>query len=359
MTIILFLAVLSILIFVHEFGHFIFAKWTGMRVDEFAIGFPPRIWSKKVGETRYSLNLIPVGGYVKIYGEEYGEEIDVDEKRKFTSNSMWAQAVVLSAGVFLNLIFAWVLLSGAVFAGMEINTSDFSQDKILSSKSVVLETLKNSPAQRAGFESGDIIYSLSKGKEKILNPNINSIEQFTSDNQSGFAVNLKRGEDIVSVNMVPENLGGDRRVMGVALGSVGKVDLNILESISYGFKQTVDLTVATTIGLYNFFSDIIVGNADFSSISGPVGIANLISNASDKGFLELIFFTALISINLAVINFLPFPALDGGRLLFVIIEAIKGSPIKPVVANTVNLIGFALLILLMVVVTFSDIMKLF
>lgn len=359
MTIILFLVVLSVLIFVHELGHFIFAKWTGMRVDEFAIGFPPRIWGKKVGETQYSINLIPIGGYVKIHGEDYGDEKDLDEKRRFTARPKWAQAVVLSAGVFFNLVFAWILLSGAIFSGMEINTQDFDQEKIISSRSVVLETLENSPASRVGFQSGDIIWSLSNNTEEVLNPTIDKIEEFTDQNQSGFTISLKRGEDILLKDIIPENLGGDDRVMGVALGSIGKVDLNIFESFVYGFKYTLALTGATTIGLSQFFIDIIKGSADLSSVSGPVGIANLISSASSQGMLELVFFTALISINLAVINFLPFPALDGGRLLFVVIEAIKGSPIKPVVANTVNFIGFALLILLMIVVTFSDISKLF
>ena len=261
MTILVFIIVLVVLIVVHEFGHFVVAKWAGMRVDEFGLGYPPRLFGYKKGETLYSLNAIPFGGFVKIHGEDglMGGERDV---RAFSAKPRHIQAVVLVAGIAMNLILALVIFTGLLMAPHRV-----------------------------------------------------------SDHEIAAA-------------------------------------LPLASALIKGVEVTWHVTSATAVALAHFFAGVLTFSADLSQVTGPVGIAGAVGAAAQSGWQSLLSLTALISINLALINLIPVPALDGGRLLFVIIESIIRRPIKPVVAQTVNVVGFALLILLMVVVTFNDIYKL-
>ncbi len=255
MSIIIFLIILAVLVLVHEFGHFIVAKKSGIRVDEFGLGFPPRILGRKFGGTLYSLNAIPFGGFVKIFGED-SHDVEVaegDKSRSFQYKPKGIQALVLVAGVTFNLIFAWLV----IFLRF------------------IIETPK------------------------------------------------------------------------MPIGAL--VD---------SFRITGFLIVETAIGLSKFLYNAITLQADLSQVSGPIGIVSIVSDASSQGFISIISLMALISINLALINLIPFPALDGGRLLFVAIEAIIRRPISPKFVTVTNTVGFALLIILMIVVTTHDIFNL-
>lgn len=365
MSVILFLIILVILILVHEFGHFIVAKRFGIRVDEFGIGFPPKaVTLAKYKGTEYTLNWLPLGGFVKIFGENPNEESlrGPDRARSFVHKPKIVQATVLFAGVAFNILFAWILFSVVFMLGMP---SALSEEEVGSSHSVRLiisEVLKDSPAEMAGLMSGDELLSLStiEGSAGELFPS--TVSDFIMEQEGKeIAISVKRGEEVKEILLVPE-LGviegePSRPAIGVAMGLIGRLQFSPPAALWQGAKFTVEITKLIAVAIFTFLLSAVTLSANLSEIAGPVGIVSLVGDASALGFVFILNFTAFISINLAIINLLPVPALDGGRLLFLLIEVIKGSPIKPSIANTVNTIGFALLILLMLVVTYSDILR--
>ncbi len=363
MSVIIFLIILSILVFVHEFGHYITAKKNGIRVDEFAIGFPPRIFSWMRGETRWSLNLIPIGGYVKIFGENPDEESleGPDSTRSFAKKPRHIQALVLSAGIIFNILFAWVLITLGFIFGFPVPASDYPAEYIHDRSLVVLAVVSDSPASKAGIESGDTIASVTSGGAALEIFEPQAFSEFIADHgDQKVELELKRGDVVREVEVMPiTGVVNDRPVIGVSIDTVGTLKLPFFTAITQGVKTTASLVWQTMVGLFTFFFDAFRGQGDFTQVSGPVGIAGLVGGVAELGFMYLISLTAFISINLAVINLIPFPALDGGRLLFVAIEAVIRRPISPKVTNTLNAIGFLLLLLLMVVVTWNDIAKLF
>lgn len=361
MSIFLFIVILCVLIVAHEFGHFIAAKRAGIRVDEFAIGFPPRLFKKRIGETLYSINAFPVGGFVKIFGENPDEESihGKDAKRSFVHKPKLVQAWVISAGIIFNLLLAYVLISLGFMIGVPYSRDDLQYGSRVTGASLVVSAVHpDSPASRAGVKAGDEILALYGGADALEHPGTTSVQDFVAHHET-VTLAVKREGSIQTLVVIPEMTTGiDRPVMGISMDNTGMLKLPIHEALFAGLTSTASITVATAVGLFDFFKDMLTGQASFDAISGPVGIVKIVGDASTLGFVYLLSLTAIISINLAIINILPFPALDGGRLLFVIIESIKGSPIKPVVANSLNGIGFILLILLMVVVTYHDIAKL-
>lgn len=360
MSIFLFIIILAVLILAHEFGHFIAAKRAGIRVDEFGIGFPPRLWKKKIGETMYSLNAFPVGGFVKIFGENPDEESihGKDAKRSFVHKSKWVQAWVVGAGIVFNLLLAWVLISVGFMAGLPFSADDEKYgSRVEGAALTVTQVMSNSPAEAAGIKGGDYILALYSGADVLENPGVATAQKFISSHEE-LTFAYMREKEIRTVIVRPEDGVVDgRRAIGISMDNAGTLKLPVHEALYAGALTTASFTWATLTGIIEFFKNIFVGQADFSEISGPVGIVGIVGDASALGLVHLLSLVAIISINLAVINLLPFPALDGGRLFFILIEAIKGSPIKPSIANTANGIGFILLILLMVVVTYSDIAK--
>lgn len=355
MTIILFFIILAILILAHEFGHFIFAKRAGVRVDEFGIGFPPRLFKWKRGETTYSVNIIPFGGFVKMLGENLNDTAprEEDKGRSLLDKPKRVQAVVLVAGVFFNLVLAWLLISVGFMSGVPTSVSSAPAGAAIRDQSVIiLDVQPESPAEEAGLKPGDLI---------IVPNSIEEIQNLILGNtDTAIEIRYKRGKEIVSAAVVPrDGIIEGRPAIGIAMDDVGIISLPPHKAIYQGFKMTALLTYATTIGIGKFIFAAVTGAADFSQIAGPIGIIGLVGQASQFGFAYLLSFTAFLSINLAIINMIPFPALDGGRLLFLLIESIKRSPINPKVANIANTIGFALLILLMLIITYNDIIRLF
>lgn len=368
MTAVIFIFILAILILTHELGHFWAAKKSGIRVDEFGFGFPPKVWSFRRGETEYSLNLIPVGGFVKIFGEDPDEESEhgPDNTRSLIHKPRYIQAIVLAAGVFLNLVLAWALLSASFYIGMPVAMTEAPAGAVVEDERLMITSiLKDSPADTAGLLTGDAIVSLQDSKNKIVSPSTEEVQSFIRSRQGQeIEIFYRRGHDETlksgQVTVIPEGgIIGKEAGIGITMEKVGIARLPLLKSITTGFQYTWTLTVATVVGFWDFLASLFTdGSQALTSVSGPIGLFGMVADISQLGLVYLINFTAIISINLAVLNLLPFPALDGGRLLFLLIEAIKGSRLNPKIANTLNALGFIMLLILMAVVAVSDISKL-
>ncbi len=361
MTIIIFFIVLGILVFVHELGHFLVARAFGIRVDEFALGFGPKLWSKKVssekyGDVVYALNLIPFGGYVKIFGENPDDESisGPDSVRSFVNKPRYAQAAVLVAGVFSNFLLAFVIFSIAFMAGFPVSPSSYPQyaDRVVGGKVLISYVAPHSPAEAAGLAPGDTIISVNDVSHATILDFQDAIYA-----SAGKPLVVKTSATTTTVTPVQGIVSG-RYAIGISMADAGVLHLPIHLAIWEGGKYTLHIIAGTAVGLWDLLIGVFHGDkAALASVSGPVGIAGLVGDAVHLGFIYLLTFTALISVNLGVLNLIPFPALDGGRLLFVIIESVIRRPIKPAISNGFNLVGFALLLLLMVVVTYHDIVR--
>ncbi len=351
MTIIFFLITLAVLILSHEFGHFIVAKKSGVRVDEFGFGFPPNIAKFKKGETTYSLNLIPFGGFVKIHGEE-GQ--DAQDEKSFGSKPVWVKSLIISAGVVFNIALAWILITAGLLVGMPVGVSSAPKGtEIKNQKVIILQIAKNSPAESAKILEGDELIGFSEVKEA---------SDFINGN-AGKEIELKikrNGGEVFSANLTPRiNPPAGEGAIGIAMDAVGTVKLPVHKALTEGAIMTYKVVVGTAVSLFKFVVGAIKGTVGIGAISGPVGIAGIAGSAAKFGFVYFLSFIAFLSINLAIINILPFPALDGGRLLFLIIEKIKGSPVSPKISSAVHGAGMAILLSLMLFITYRDILKLF
>ncbi|MCX6753636.1 MAG: RIP metalloprotease RseP [Candidatus Nomurabacteria bacterium] len=379
MSIIIFIVIILVLVVSHEFGHFIVAKLNNIRVDEFSFGFPPKIYGKKIGETTYNLNALPFGGYVKIFGENINEadllevgfldKKETPEKLELAERSLinkprYIQALVMVAGVVMNFLVAWLLLSVGFMSGLPSSVGMAPRGAIVNNQYLtVTSVVKGSPAEIAGLKTGDKLLALDTTTDstKLLSSNFGAenVQSFIKKH-GGEQVKVEfiRAKENKELEVTPINNKDGVPVIGIAMDTIGTLQLPVHKAVWEGLKLTTDLTISTAVGFYKLISQAVMGKGDMSAVTGPIGIVGVVGDAAKFGFIYLLSFTALISINLAVINLLPFPALDGGRILFLLIEKIKGSRIKPKISNAVNMVGFGLLMLLMVVITYHDIVKL-
>lgn len=328
------------MIIVHELGHFWSAKKFNAYVEEFGFGLPPRIFGKKKGETIYSVNLLPIGGFVKIRGENREDEKDdLPKERYFYNLDIWKRAVVLTAGVAMNFVFGWFLLTIVFLSG--------TPDALF-----IAEVAEDSPAFEAGIMTNDRVVDFNTAEEFIAFVNLNKGQEIS--------LNIEReGENLV-INVMPrlappENQGA----LGVALVEGGADRQGFFTSIWESLKVSAEIFSMIFVGLFKLIKLAILGQEPLAGVGGPIAIVKLTSQVSSLGFIYLLQFMALISINLAAINIFPFPALDGGRLLFLMIEKIKGSPLPKRFENYANAVGMGLLLLLMVLLTVKDIGRFF
>jgi len=365
MSVLIFIIILILLILAHEFGHFIVAKAARIRVDEFGIGFPPKIWGfkPKGSETEYTLNWIPFGGFVKIFGEQPDAESlsGPSKERSLVNKPKIVQAAVIAAGVFFNVLFAWILISAGFMYGLPAPVGTEPPGAAVTDvRLVITEVLPGSPAAQAGLGAGDAITGLTAGEDSVTAGSKEAVSAFIAAHEGEtIALEYLHGQERATVSVAPiPGIVPDRGAIGVSMAMIGTLKLPLLQALNEGARTTAGLTAATVAAFGGLIADAFRGAGDVASLTGPVGIVGMVGDASDFGFVYLLTFTAFISINLAIINLIPFPALDGGRLLFLVIEALKGSPIKASIANFLNTVGFALLILLMLLVTYHDITKL-
>jgi regulator of sigma E protease len=365
MSLIIFIIVLSLLVIVHELGHFLLAKMAGVRVDEFGLGFPPKIASIfRLKGTIFTLNWIPFGGFVKIYGENYAERKDeksaVTGWKLFTSVSKLWQIAILLAGVAANFILAWILLTAGFLIGLPYSANNDRGYVVDNAHLTITNIMPDSPAELAELKAGDVITDLVNSKGKILDISHQSVADFISSSAENVTLEILRNDEKKEFTITPsESLTSGKFAIGVHLDEVGllrlPLHLAVLESGRASYYGLID----TAKGLGTLLLDTIRGRPDLSQITGPVGIIGIVGEASRLGWPYIITLTAFISLNLVVINILPLPALDGGRVLFVLIEILKGTPIKKKVFNWANSISFAILIGLMLIITFRDIKNLF
>ncbi len=362
-AILLFIAILIVLVIVHEFGHFVVAKLTGMRVDEFAFGFPPRIFAKKIGETVYAFNAIPLGGYVSIWGENGSDEDKKDNgasthPRAFGNRPAWAQLLVLVAGVTMNMVLALLIFIFISYGEVRISTDDpIYGHRVKNAELIVVDISKESPAFKAGVVPGSTITSVTSLGKKASIVTATSVISFIEKNQnSTFTIGYRTPDGQSKETSIAAVYGivPDKKALGVALDTIGTMKTTLGESFVLGFERTVTMTELTALGLVDVISSLFNGDNVIDSLSGPVGIAKIVDETSNYGYVAVLTLVAILSINLAIFNILPLPALDGGRIVVVLIETIFRKKIPFNYYSWVNVAGFFLLILLLVVVTVHD-----
>lgn len=334
LTFVAFVLVFGGLVFIHELGHFTLAKLSGVRVNEFAMGMGPKLLQFTRGETAYSLRLLPIGGYVRMAGEEPGDE---DDPRGFDKRPIWARMSILAAGPLSNFALAVVLFI-LVFMLMGVP----------SESTVIGEILPGQPAERAGLMAGDRVLAIDG---EIVSKWSEVVTLINSAPNRALIFSIQRGTETKTIEVTPQlDAEGKRGVIGIA-GSLDRFDL--LESIKLGFVQTVSVTQMMAGGLWQA-----IAQRSAPDVAGPVGIINLVGEVARVGLVNLLWLAAFLSVNLGFLNLLPFPALDGGRLLFIFIELVRGRPVDPQKEGFVHFVGFIILLLLIGVVTYKDIMRL-
>lgn len=345
MTLIIFILVLGTIIFVHELGHFIFAKLMGVYVYEFSLGMGPRLFHKKGKETDYCLRLIPIGGFCSMAGEEVDEEdIKVPKKRRLQAKKPWQRFLIMFFGPGFNFIFAILLLFFvALFCG------SYSYEPIIS------DVNKNYPAQLAGIEKGDEIVSINGKKVKTTDDA--TIYLTLADKKKNTIIKVKKeNDDIKEYKIKPKKERKDGETSY-------KYGITVKGEKKYGFVNSIKYTVVKTGSLFKQMWITVVklftGGVKVNQLSGPVGIYSIVGEQSKSGVSNILYLMAFLSINVGFLNLIPLPAFDGGHILFIVIEKIKGSPVSPKVENMIHTVGLFLLMLLMVYITFNDILRLF
>lgn len=352
-SIIIFILVLSVLVLVHELGHFLIAKRAGILVEEFGFGIPPRVFGKKIGETIWSINLLPFGGFVRLHGENTDQGLS-KPKRAFLNKSKKVRIAVVVAGVVMNFILAVVSFSIVYsFSGIPKDTGQVR----------VLDISPDSPAQESGILVGDVIKNIGDSQ-------ITSTQQFIGLVETKLDVKTKITVsrttngilDDVDLNITPrKDHPQDQGPLGVVISTIEIYYPPIWQrpfvGIVYGFKDAIFWGKTIIGGLTTMIMGLFGGEVP-KDVAGPVGIFALTSEAAKVGILTLINFVGILSVNLAILNILPFPALDGGRLLFIGVETIFGRRVLPKIESIVHAVGMLILIFLLLAITAGDIRRL-
>ncbi|HEV2339810.1 MAG TPA: M50 family metallopeptidase [Patescibacteria group bacterium] len=360
-TIIVFIAILSVLVLIHEAGHYFAAKKLGVKVEEFGFGFPPRIIGKKIGETIYSLNLLPIGGFVKLFGEDAtggGSVGTVDEKAlqakgkdlkcAFFARPVWQRGSIVVAGVVMNFLLALVILT-YLFAFVGVTTAG--------NKVLIVGIAKNSPAEKAGLISGDQIIKINN--ENVTNPDTVTLYTKKHLGQSLTLLLLRSKEKQQIIHIIPRTkYPSNEGAMGIAISTnVFLKKYPLYEAPFIGLRQTLVDSWKILQGLGQTINQVAVERTVPNDLAGPVGIAQLTGQFIHVGPFAVLSLLALLSLNLAVLNILPIPALDGGRLLFILIEGLTRKKVSPKIEGYIHAAGMIVLLILVALITLHDITR--
>ena len=345
MTIIYFILILGGIVFIHEFGHFIFAKKAGVYVYEFSIGMGPQLikWKSKKDETIYSIRLFPIGGFVQMAGEEREPDEKIPENKRMQSKTWLQRFSIMIAGIVFNFLLAIILL---FIVGL-INGVPLKQ-------TYVSNIDENSNSYNAGLRNGYEIIKINKqdnhSRDMLSLELVASAGEDVSITYKDLEGNLN--EVTFKANSVVENNKTNYKY-GFSLKN--DTERGFLASIKYAFAKTIELIEY----MFYVILYLITGNLSLTNLSGPVGIFTMVGETAKTGLINLVYLMSIISINVGFINFLPLPAFDGGRILFLIIEKIKGSPVNPKIENIIHTVGLGLLMVLMIFITYNDVLRIF
>lgn len=344
-NILLFILILGIIVFIHEFGHFILAKWNGVYVYEFALGMGPKICGFKKGETEYNLRAIPIGGFCQLAGEDLDTDDDkkIPKNKRLQNKKAWQRFLIMLFGPMNNFILAVLLifLIALIWGGATMDP-------------VIYKVEKDSACEKAGLKANDKVISINNNK--IDTSDDISLYLAVASPKKTNTIVVERDNEKVTIKVKPKKVKEDgKETYRYGLSIKNKKTSGFVNAIVYTFRKTVSIFKQMFITIGYLFT----GRISLSQLSGPVGIYSVVGQQRSAGLASLIYLTAFLSINVGVINLLPIPAFDGGHILFIIIEKIKGSPIKPELENKIHSIFLILLLLLMVIITINDIMRLF
>ena len=348
LTLIYFILILGLIVLVHEFGHFFFAKLFKIYVYEFAIGMGPKIFSwKGKSETLYSIRAMPIGGFCSLAGEdtEYDEQENIPKEKRLNAKPVWQRFLVMVFGAGNNFLLALLLLF-IIGLGWGATTND----------AIVSELVEDYPAIKAGMKVGDRILKVNKNKVKTSDDVALFLQM--EDKSKPITFTIKRDNKEIEIEVMPvleKTEDEDTNIYKIGVVSSGKTEYGFIASIKYAFNRVGAFYRQMILTLKGLFG----GGLSVKQLSGPVGIYTIVGKTAESGFVNVLYLIALLSVNVGFINLLPFPAFDGGRVLFLIIEKIKGSPVNPEIENKVHTVGFILLMLLMIYVTFNDIIRIF
>lgn len=344
-TLILFILILGITILVHEFGHFIFAKMAGVHIYEFALGFGPVIFKKVAKDgTQYAIRAIPLGGFVSMAGEEVDYDAKKHKGKNMQDKTFIQRFLIMFMGVGNNFIFAFLvlLLIGFIYGASNLNP-------------IITGVSENYPAAVAGLDAGDKVLSINGNKVKYIDDI--SLYMTLADLKQPLLFEVEKENGVVEkYNILPEKQiidGEENYVVGITLAKTS--ERGFFKSFEFAFKQEMAIFKQMIVVLKSLFT----GDLAVNKLSGPVGIYSIVDQYKEQGLNSLLYLVALLSVNVGIINLIPLPAFDGGRILFLIIEKLKGSPINSKVENMIHSIGFILLMILMIYITFNDILNLF
>ncbi len=353
MTILWFVLILGVLVFVHELGHFLAARRAGVQVEEFGFGFPPRVWGFRRGQLVISFNAIPFGGFVRLQGEQG----DPNRRPDSFSSATWPkQIVILAAGVIMNYLLAWLILSTIFGAGLPVQTDQLpaSASRWVRQQHVEAVVSDNSPAAQGGLHTGDRVLSVN-GQDFT---NTQDVIRYTTDQHfPSLELVIIHDNARQTLHIQPQTTAANQPHYGFGLQSVGILRYPWYQAPLAGARSTAEITAQTFRGFGTLVRDLIVHGQVSRDVTGPIGIAVLTAQVSQLGPIALLQFVAVLSISLAVINFLPLPGLDGGRALFVVIGRMRRRPLNPRTENLIHAAGFYALILLVLVITVRDVRR--
>lgn len=367
---IIFLLVLSVLVLIHEAGHFFAARMFKVKAEEFGAGFPPRIFGfvrengkwkyvgrkdeKEYKNTIWSVNWLPLGGFVRIKGET--PDGGADDPDSFQNVAIWKRVIILAAGVIMNWFLAFVLFAVIFMIGAPAMLEDVPAGAVVEDRAVTItHLLEDQPANEAGLEAGDKVLSIAGEKPEDYNQ---AIELIGAQGEDEFEIKVLRNEEEMNFNLDPEYIEEiDKAGIGVAMSDVGIVRFTWYQAIYQAGISTYNYTKLILVAFGGIIKDIVTFNGVSEDVAGPVGIAVLTGQFAKQGIVPLLQFAAILSINLAIINFLPIPALDGGRVVFLLIEKVRRKALRPKLEAMIHQIAFLALIILILLVTLRDLGK--